>query len=209
MNVYKIPEATVMRLSIYSRLLSQLMAEGIETLSSRDIARGAGVSSAQVRKDLAYFGTFGTRGVGYQAEELQHCLRQILGQDRQWNTMVVGVGRLGWALVCYPGFYRKGFNICAAIDYNPFLIGKKVGVTVISPPEQMEELVKTHAIQMALLTVPASEAQAVTDRLVAAGIKAILNFAPCVLRVPHGVQLRNVDLTINMELLSFNLIQNH
>ncbi|MDO4540692.1 MAG: redox-sensing transcriptional repressor Rex [Syntrophomonadaceae bacterium] len=208
MRVYKIPEASVMRLVVYSRLLGQLMAEGVDTVSSRDIARCAGVSSAQVRKDLAYFGAFGTRGVGYQVERLYDSLREILGQDKQRRIMIVGVGRLGWALACYPGFYNKGYTVKAAVDVNPMLIGKAAGPVVVADIKRMEELIAAQEIEMALITVPAAAAQEVADRLVAAGSRAILNFAPCVIRVPHGVQLRNVDLTVNMEMLSFNLLQN-
>lgn len=207
MRAYKIPEATVMRLSVYSRLLRQMMAEGADIVASQEIAHAAGVSSAQVRKDLAYFGAFGTRGVGYQVEELYDSIARILGQDVQWNVMIVGAGRLGMALASYPGFNSKGFNVCAVLDANRRLCGKKAGANAVASLEQMEALISVLGIEMALVTVPADEAQAVTDRLVAAGIKGILNFAPCVLTVPHGVQLRNVDLTVNMEVLSFNLSQ--
>ena len=205
MKSYKIPEATIMRLSIYIRFLGQLIDEGISTISSRDIARGAAVSAAQVRKDLAYFGAFGTRGVGYQVDELHETLRQILGQDSQWNVMIVGAGRLGWALACYPGFINKGFNVCAVVDTDPQLIGKQVGGNCVSDSNEMETLIRSKDISIALITVPANKAQKVTNRLVEAGVPAILNFAPCVLHVPHGVLLRNVDFTINMEVLSYNL----
>lgn len=208
MKTFKIPEATVMRLSIYTRFLGQLLEEGVSTISSREIARGAAVSAAQVRKDLAYFGAFGTRGVGYQVEELHASLRQILGQDVRWNVMIVGAGRLGWALACYPGFPVKGFHVCAVVDNDPRLIGKQVGDMVVADAVELETLIKAHDITMALITVPDISAQKITNRLVAAEVKAILNFAPCVLHVPHGVLLRNVDLTVNMEVLSYNLTNN-
>ncbi|MBP8819658.1 MAG: redox-sensing transcriptional repressor Rex, partial [Syntrophomonadaceae bacterium] len=127
MKVYKIPEATVMRLSIYSRYLHQLMGEGVETISSGEIAQGVGVSSAQVRKDLAYFGEFGTRGVGYKVEELYGHLMKILGLDRNWNIIIIGAGKLGSALALYQGFADRGFNISAILDVDPDRIGNRLG----------------------------------------------------------------------------------
>ena len=127
MKVYKIPEATVMRLSIYSRYLHQLMGESVETISSGEIAHGVGVSSAQVRKDLAYFGEFGTRGVGYKVEELYGHLMKILGLDRNWNIIIIGAGKLGSALALYQGFADRGFNISAILDVDPDRIGDKLG----------------------------------------------------------------------------------
>lgn len=208
MKVFKIPEATVMRLSIYSRYLHQLMEEGEETISSGDIAKGVGVSSAQVRKDLAYFGEFGTRGVGYKVSELYSQLMKILGLDQRWNTIIVGAGKLGSALALYQGFVDRGFNICAILDVNPDIIGNKLGSLQIQSLDMLKELVEKYNIQIGVIAVPAGHAQDVTDQLLEAGVKAILNFSPRVLKVPPDIILRNVDLSVNLEVLSFNLAFN-
>ncbi len=208
MKVYKIPEATVMRLSIYSRYLHQLMDESVETISSGEIAQGVGVSSAQVRKDLAYFGEFGTRGVGYKVEELYGHLMKILGLDRKWNIIIIGAGKLGSALALYHGFADRGFNISAILDVDQNKIGTKLGDVEVENLELLEQRVKEANVNIGVVTVPASVAQAVTDKLVEAGVKAILNFSPRVLRVPNHIVLRNVDLSVNLEVLSFNLAFN-
>ncbi len=208
MKVYKIPEATVMRLSIYSRYLHQLMGEGVETISSGEIAQGVGVSSAQVRKDLAYFGEFGTRGVGYKVEELYGHLMKILGLDRNWNIIIIGAGKLGSALALYQGFADRGFNISAILDVDPDRIGNRLGNVEVEKLELLEKRVKESNVSIGVVTVPAGVAQDVTDKLVNAGVKAILNFSPRVLRVPNDIILRNVDLSVNLEVLSFNLAFN-
>lgn len=208
MKVYKIPEATVMRLSIYSRYLHQLMGEGVETISSEEIAQGVGVSSAQVRKDLAYFGEFGTRGVGYKVEELYGHLMKILGLDRNWNIIIIGAGKLGSALALYQGFADRGFNISAILDIDPDRIGNRLGNVEVEKLELLEKRVTESNISIGVVTVPAGVAQEVTDKLVNAGVKAILNFSPRVLRVPNDIILRNVDLSVNLEVLSFNLAFN-
>lgn len=205
MKVYKIPEATVMRLSIYSRYLYQLADEGVETISSGEIARGVGVSSAQVRKDLAYFGEFGTRGVGYKVDDLYGHLMKILGLDKRWNIIIIGAGKLGSALALYQGFVDRGFNICAILDVDKTKIGTRFEQVEVEPLEVLEERVKEYDINVGIVTVPAIGAQEVTDQLVEAGVKAILNFSPRVLKVPNDVILRNVDLSVNLEVLSFNL----
>lgn len=205
MKVYKIPEATVMRLSVYSRFLHQLLGEGVGTVSSGDIAKGVGVSSAQVRKDLAYFGEFGTRGVGYRVDELYGHLMKILGLDQTWNIILVGAGKLGSALALYQGFADRGFHISTIVDVDPARVGSKLGDVLVEPIDVLQERVKENDIRVGVVTVPASAAQDVTDRLVEAGIRAILNFSPRVLKVPNSVILRNVDLSVNLEVLSFNL----
>jgi len=209
LKAYKIPEATVMRLSIYSRFLHQLMQEGSETVSSGEIAEGVGVSSAQVRKDLAYFGEFGTRGVGYKVDELYGHIMKILGLDRQWNAIIIGAGKLGSALALYQGFADRGFNVRAVLDINPRIIGTKLDGIEVEALGKLSERVKERAINIGVITVPASVAQEVTDELILAGVKAILNFSPRILRVPQDVVLRNVDLSVNLEVLSFNLAFNH
>lgn len=208
MKVYKIPEATVMRLSVYSRFLHQLLDEGVNTASSEAIAQGVGVSSAQVRKDLAYFGEFGTRGVGYRVDELYGHLKSILGLDHDWNIILVGAGKLGSALALYQGFAERGFHVSTIVDNDKKIVGTKLGLVTVEPIEVMTQRVKEKDIKVGVLTVPASAAQNVTDLLVEAGIKAILNFSPRVLKVPNTVILRNVDLSVNLEVLSFNLNMN-
>jgi redox-sensing transcriptional repressor len=208
LKVYKIPEATVMRLSVYSRFLHQLLDEGVNTASSEAIAQGVGVSSAQVRKDLAYFGEFGTRGVGYRVDELYGHLKSILGLDHDWNIILVGAGKLGSALALYQGFAERGFHVSTIVDNDKKIVGTKLGLVTVEPIEVMTQRVKEKDIKVGVLTVPASAAQNVTDLLVEAGIKAILNFSPRVLKVPNTVILRNVDLSVNLEVLSFNLNMN-
>lgn len=208
LKIYKIPEATVMRLSIYSRYLYQLKTEGVETISSGDIALGVGVSSAQVRKDLAYFGEFGTRGVGYKVEELYGHLMQILGLDRLWNVVIIGAGKLGSALALYQGFLDRGFKIKAVLDINEEIVGNKLGDLTVGTWEDLEGIIKQENINIGVVTVPSIAAQTVTDKLIGSGVKAILNFSPRVLKVPNDVVLRNVDLSVHMEVLSFNLAFN-
>ncbi len=205
MKAYKIPEATVQRLSIYSRHLAQLISEGVVTVSSGEIARGVGVSSAQVRKDLAYFGEFGTRGVGYNVQELYSHVMRILGLNHSWNVMIVGAGKLGSALAVYKGFEDRGFKVRSVLDVSEQRIGQKLGDLVVEHLDLLEDRVARENIDIGIITVPASAAQEVTDKLVRAGVKAILNFSPRVLKVPDSVVLRNVDLSVNLEVLSFNL----
>ncbi|HZK86964.1 MAG TPA: redox-sensing transcriptional repressor Rex [Syntrophomonas sp.] len=209
MKVYKIPEATVMRLSVYSRYLLQMEEKGIETISSSDIATGVGVGSAQVRKDLAYFGEFGTRGVGYKVGELYGHLTKILGLDKTWNVIIIGAGKLGSALALYQGFNDRGFKVRAVLDTNQDRIGDTLNAITIEPLKVMRERIEQNDIKVGIITVPAQAAQEVTEQLTAAGVKAILNFSPQVLKVPAGVILRNVDLSVNLEVLSFNLSFNN
>lgn len=208
MKAFKIPEATVQRLSIYSRYLHQLMDEEEDTVSSGQIARGVGVSSAQVRKDLAYFGEFGTRGVGYKVDELYGYLMGILGLDHEWNVIIVGAGKLGSALALYQGFRERGFVVKAILDVAEDKIGTKLGPLHVESLEVLKNRVQENDVHVGVVTVPATQAQEVTDEMVEAGVKAILNFSPRVLKVPNEVVLRNVDLSVNLEVLSFNLVQN-
>ncbi len=208
MKAFKIPEATVQRLSIYSRYLHQLMDEEEDTVSSGQIAKGVGVSSAQVRKDLAYFGEFGTRGVGYKVDELYGYLMGILGLDHEWNVIIVGAGKLGSALALYQGFRERGFVVKAILDVAEDKIGTKLGPLHVESLEVLKNRVQENDVHVGVVTVPATQAQEVTDEMVEAGVKAILNFSPRVLKVPNDVVLRNVDLSVNLEVLSFNLVQN-
>lgn len=205
MKAYKIPEATVIRLSIYSRYLQQLIDDGVKSVSSDEIAGGVGVSSAQVRKDLAYFGEFGTRGVGYKVDVLYGHLMKILGLDRKWPAIIVGAGKLGSALALYQGFAARGFNVEAILDSDAEKIGTELDEIEVEPLEMMSQRIKEKNISIGIVTVPAAAAQEVTDKLIDSGVKAILNFSPRVLKVPPNVLLRNVDLSVNLEVLSFNL----
>ena len=198
---------TIRRLSIYTRCLQQLEEDGVKTISSQELAERFSLNSAQVRKDLAYFGEFGVRGIGYYVKGLKAELQRILGLDRKWPVALVGLGNLGAALFHYKGFSRQGFRIVVVFDDDPAKAGRDLdGVPVVSTHEVAREI-KARAIQIAVLAVPADAAQVVTDQLVAAGIKAVLNFAPARLRVPKDTRLRNVDLAIELETLSFHLAQ--
>jgi redox-sensing transcriptional repressor len=205
LKTIKIPEATIIRLSVYSRYLTEVDRKGIITISSGDIAEGVGVSPAQVRKDLAYFGEFGIRGVGYNAKDLRRNILRILGLSEGWDLSLIGIGNLGMALCSYQGFKDRGFIITSIFDNNPEKIGKFVNGIEIMAVDRIEEIIPQRKTQIAVITVPVDAAQEVADKLVKAGIKAILNFAPIALNVPPEIELRNVDLTVNLEVLTFNL----
>lgn len=205
MKTLKIPEATIIRLSVYSRYLAQIKRKGIVTISSGEIARGVGVSSAQVRKDLAYFGEFGTRGVGYNVGELYGYLMKILGLTTQWKLVIVGAGKLGSALAMYGGFAERGFKVVGIFDNDPRKIGQKLDNLEIMDISQLPRIVEANEAKIGIIAVPAEEAQEVADTLIKNGLKAILNFSPRVLSVPDDVVLRSVDLSVNLEILSFYL----
>ena len=196
---------TIRRLSIYTRCLLQLEEDNVKTISSQELAERFNLNSAQVRKDLAYFGEFGVRGIGYYVTGLKHELQRILGLDRTWPVVLVGFGNLGSALFHYRGFGSQGFRIAAIIDDDPAKVAREVESVPILPSRDVAREVKARGIQIAIVAVPAESAQAVADQLVAAGIKAILNFAPARLKVPRDVRLKNVDLSIELETLSFYL----
>ena len=204
----KIPEMTIRRLSVYTRCLRELEEDGVKTVSSQDLAERFNLNSAQVRKDLAYFGEFGVRGIGYYVTGLKAELQRILGLDREWPVALVGFGNLGSALFNYRGFARQGFRIAVIFDDDPAKIGRRVEGTPIVAVADMAREIKARGIQVAILAVPVDGAQAVADRLVAAGIKSILNFAPARLRTPRDVRLKDVDLSIELETLSFYLAKN-
>jgi redox-sensing transcriptional repressor len=201
----KIPEMTIRRLSVYTRALIQLEEDGVKAVSSQELAERFNLNSAQVRKDLAYFGEFGVRGIGYYVAELKAELQRILGLDREWAVALVGFGNLGSALFHYKGFSRQGFRIAVIIDDDPAKTGRDVDSVPIVSSRDMAREIKSRGIHIAIAAVPAESAQAVTDQLVAAGIKAVLNFAPTRLRVGREVRLKNVDLSIELETLSFYL----
>jgi redox-sensing transcriptional repressor len=206
-KIPKIPEMTVRRLSVYTRCLLQLEEDGVKTISSQELADRFNFNSAQVRKDLAYFGEFGVRGIGYYVSGLKAELQKILGLDREWQVALVGLGNLGSALFHYKGFVRQGFNIAAVFDDDPAKYGREIGSVPILPLRDLPREAKARSIQIAILAVPAEAAQSVTEKLAAAGIKAVLNFAPSRIRPPRELRLKNVDLSIELETLSFYLAQ--
>jgi redox-sensing transcriptional repressor len=201
----KVPEATIMRLSVYSRYLSQLEKRGIITISSGEIAEGVGVSPAQVRKDLAYFGEFGTRGVGYNVRDLHRHIMRILGLNTNWPIVIVGAGNLGTALCLYGGFRERGFRIVGMFDNNPDKIGYRLNGIEVYAVDKIPEIVVNKRVQIGVITVPAENAQEVANMLVKAKVKGILNFAPRIINVPKEVELRHVDLSVNLEVLTYNL----
>jgi redox-sensing transcriptional repressor len=202
----QVSELTAGRLSVYLRCLNTLDAAGVKTVSSRTLAEQFHLNAAQIRKDLAYFGEFGVRGVGYYVRELKRHLRVILGLDRTVRVAILGAGNLGLALADYPGFRQEGFEIAALFDAERGKVGRKSrgGVRILDMVE-FRKVVKRESIDIVVLAVPASAAQEVTNTAVAAGIRAILNFSPGTLKVPPGVKLKNVDLTVSLESLSFFL----
>lgn len=200
-----IPKPTVQRLSLYLRCLSRLVDREVTTVSSQVLAEEVGVNPCQIRKDLAYFGEFGKRGVGYNVRDLSGNLNDILGLNRSWKIVLVGVGNLGSALIRYQGFAARNLFIVAALDRDPNKIGKRIGPLVIQDLEKMGEVVEKLEIEMGIVAVPASQAQQVVDELVDKGIKGILNFAPRALMVPEGVIIRNVDLAGEFADLTFFL----
>jgi redox-sensing transcriptional repressor len=198
-----IPRKTVYRLSLYYRALQRLRGNKIETVSSAALAKAAGVKPTQLRKDLTYFGQFGTRGLGYNVEALSRRLTEALGTTQLQPVILVGAGNLGSALLRYPGFAKEGFEVVAAFDVKASRVKEKeLGVKVL-PITKLTEFVIANRIKMAIVTVPGTVAQEVANELVAAGVLAILNFAPIILQVPDNVVVNNVDLAIELENLSY------
>jgi redox-sensing transcriptional repressor len=198
-----IPKAVVTRLPLYLRRLEYLRDQGVETVSSRQLAESLGRKDAQVRKDLGYFGTFGRPGVGYPVSEMVGRLRKILGTDHLWRVALVGFGNLGRALVAYRGFQKKAFKIQAVFDSDPAKIGRRAGDLVVQDEGEMIAEIRRLGIPMAILAVPAEAAQKAADELVEAGVIGLLNFAPVTLEVPDSVAVNNVDLTLCLEQLAF------
>jgi redox-sensing transcriptional repressor len=201
----KVSESTVGRLSIYLRLLHELENEGVQTLSSEELARRCGTTAAQVRKDLSFFGTFGKRGLGYGVPELIAALRSILGLERRWRVALIGAGKIGAALLGYQDFRAQGFYITAVFDADLEKIGQRWNGLVIQADAEMEGVLRDAAIDIAIVAVPAESAQPVVDRIVSAGVCAILNFAPTKLTVPSEVTLKNVNMALELESLSYAL----
>ena len=199
----RIPEATVVRLPVYQRILSELLRGGATTVSSEELAGLARVNAAKVRKDLSLLGSFGTRGTGYDAAFLVSQIDKALGVDRDWPVAIVGIGNLGRALVNSEGFSSRGFRVAALFDVDPAVVGERVGPVVVRHADSLAEPATAGELAIGVITTPPGSAQEVADALVAAGVKSILNFAPRVLTVPTEVMLRYVDLSIELQVMSF------
>ena len=192
------------RLPVYLRALSALAESGVSTVSSEELAVAAGVNSAKLRKDLSHLGSYGTRGVGYDVDYLVYQVSRELGLSQDWAVVIVGLGHLGHALANYGGFVSRGFAIRALVDADPSLVGAEVAGLQVRPLSELERLVRKHGIAIGVIATPAAGAQEVCDRLVAAGVSSILNFAPTVLVVPDEVEVRKVDMSIELQILAFH-----
>jgi redox-sensing transcriptional repressor len=201
----KVSESTVGRLSLYLRILSELEGDGVLTASSDELARRGGTTAAQVRKDLSFFGTFGKRGLGYSVPELRATLRSILGLEQRWRVALVGAGRIGGALVGYPDLRRQGFYIDAVFDADPRKVGQRWNGVVVEEEARLEDTLRRSPVDIVIVAVPAEAAQGIVDRVVRAGVRAILNFAPTKLAVPPGVAVKNVNMAAELEGLSYAL----
>lgn len=201
----KVSESAVSRLSVYLRELTELAGQGVSTLSSEDLARRCQTSAAQVRKDLSFFGTFGKRGRGYSVPELTRALRRILGLERRWRVALVGAGKIGAALLAYQDFHRQGFDVVAVIDADPAKIGREWNGCTVRADAELEAVLGA-GIDIVIVAVPAEVAQDVVDRVVAAGVRAVLNFAPTKLKVPSHVTVKSVNMAQELEALSYALV---
>jgi redox-sensing transcriptional repressor len=203
----RISESTIRRLSHYYRVLEEVEAEGKRMISSHRLAEREGIASAQVRKDLSYFGSFGRRGLGYNVQHLREEIRGILGLDRRWRVVIAGAGNIGAALVSYRGFGRQGFDVVGVFDRDPARIGQRLGDLVVRDIGTLAAVVASEPFEVGVIATPLKAAQEVADLLVAAGARGILNFAPRKLFVPPHVALRTVDMTMEFESLSFAIAQ--
>jgi redox-sensing transcriptional repressor len=199
----RLSRASVGRLSLYLRRVEGLSRAGVAKVSSGQLGEALGITDAQVRKDLAALGNLGHPGVGYATQELSAAIRRALGIDREWAVVLVGVGNLARALLRYRGFQQRGFRIVALFDADPAKVGQRVDGLEVYPPERLASVIAATGAELGLLTVPSESAQGVADALVAAGVRGVLNFAPVVLRLPPGVSLVSVDLTVQLEQLAF------
>lgn len=199
-----LPPAVVARLTVYLRALNSFLADGVDRVSSDALAEASGVSSATLRKDLSQLGSYGTRGVGYEVENLLQHLSAALGLTRDWRVAIVGAGNLGRALARYGGFETRGFDVVALLDTDPQIIGNEIGWLRVSDAANLEAVFERTKANMAVLALPASVAQSVCDRVVAAGVRSILSFAPTILQVPAGVTLRKVDMATELQILAYH-----
>jgi redox-sensing transcriptional repressor len=205
MPLKRIADSTVRRLSLYLRFLEEFENAGLTTVSSEELAARGGTTSAQVRKDLSFFGSFGKRGLGYQVAELTQRMRRILGLERDWRVIIVGIGKIGSALAQYEGFQQRGFRVVGLYDSDPAKIGREVYHLTVQPIESIAEDNRERPVDIAVIAVPASAAQRVVDQVVAAGITGIMSFAPIQLHVPADVTLNTVNMGMELERLSFAL----
>ena len=199
------PEVVVARLPQYVRILTRLLQEGAEVVSSQQLGEKLQVTPAQIRKDLSYFGRFGKQGRGYSVIHLLERLKLILGLNSFWNVAVVGVGRLGRAILSYPGFTPDGFHIVAAFDSNPDVVGETIAGLTVSSLEELDEVVSSKKISIAIVAVPTEQTQGVVDRLVACGVRAVLNYAPISPQVREGVRVRNIDPVLSLQSMTYYL----
>lgn len=202
------PEVVVARLPLYVRILTRLLQEGAEVVSSQQLGEKLQVTPAQIRKDLSYFGRFGKQGRGYSVIHLLERLKLILGLNSFWNVAVVGVGRLGRAILSYPGFTPDGFHLVAAFDSNPDVVGETVAGLTVNSLEQLDEIVRSKKISIAIVAVPTEHTQGVVDRLVACGVRAVLNYAPISPQVREGVRVRNIDPVLSLQSMTYYLTDN-
>jgi redox-sensing transcriptional repressor len=198
-----IPEATVARLAVYLRVLSALADAGRGTVSSNELASAAGVNPAGLRKDLSHLGPCGTRGVGYEVRTLRDRIARVLGVERSRACVLVGIGNLGSALADYAGFGSRGFEFVGLFDAAPSRVGQRIGGQTVRPMDELEDVVSAAQASLGVIATPAEVAQSVCDRLAAAGVRSILNFAPVTLVAPHGVDVRQVDLSVELQVLAF------
>ena len=205
MEKTSIPEVVIARLPVYIQKLNQLMREGRESVSSQEMAEFLGVTSAQIRKDLSLFGGFGKQGMGYNVINLLESLRSILNLNQIWEVVLVGVGKLGQALLSYQGFPRKGFEIVMAFDNDPNVVGQTIAGITVRDVTEMQNLTCSRNIPIAILTVPAANAQEMADQLIHCGVKAILNYAPVTLKVQEGVRLTNIDPVLSLQTFTYYL----
>jgi redox-sensing transcriptional repressor len=207
--VKHIAESTVRRLSLYLRFLEDCKRRGLETISSGDLAALGGTTSAQVRKDLSFFGSFGTRGLGYSVNALAHRIREILGLEREWQVIIVGAGKIGAALAQYRGFRERGFRVVGVYDVDPARIGAPLGGTTVKDQREMDGDIARLKPDIALIAVPPEAAQPLVDRVTRAGVRGVLNFAPAPLHAGSHVALRTVDMALELEILSYALAARH
>ncbi|NQW24058.1 MAG: redox-sensing transcriptional repressor Rex [SAR202 cluster bacterium] len=202
----EVPEVVISRLPQYVRILNRLLDDGIQVVSSQQLGEKLQVTPAQIRKDLSYFGRFGKQGRGYSVRDLLDRLRQILGINTHWNVAVVGVGRLGRAILSYPGFNPDGFRLVAAFDLNPKLVGEEVGGLTVRNMDELDQVVSKEKISIGIVAVPVEFTQNVVDHLVACGVKAILNYAPIAPQVREGIRIRNIDPVLSLQSMTYYII---
>ena len=205
MNAEKIPDIIITRLPVYLRALQRMADRGLQTTSSQELGERVGISAAQIRKDISQFGEFGKQGTGYSITYLIDKLREILKVNRMWDVIIIGAGDMGHALARYQGFTNRGFNVVMIFDNDKNKVGKKIGDFIIEDTASLVEKVKSAGIKIAMLTIPATAAQEIADKLVEAGVKAILNYAPISLNVPKGVRVQHIDPATHLQRMTYYL----